>query len=209
MNDSKRLEDWMMCNVDGMEKSPLTTLLWHEARAALKSGSSFLINHAMAAVDEVTNLDISALPSRRKRPVLTPAPPVGEVGSRPNGEPNQPETVTTLPSVRNNNRSGPQRSVPGQGQQCLVFVMGRADKHADSIVPSYGQISAGCGPNLGEDFAETHWPVVVKVKPHVVEGDLIQHLRDLADQLANHIKPEDLRRTLADNRRGFPKGESL
>ena len=50
-----------------------------------------------------------------------------------------------------------------------------------AINPSYGQISAGCGPNLREDFADTIWPVVVKVKPAVTKGDLIQHLRDLAD----------------------------
>ncbi len=41
------------------------------------------------------------------------------------------------------------------------------------------------------------WPVVVKVKLHVVEGDLIQHLRDLADVIESHPKPdhvEELRR---------------
>ncbi len=82
MNDSKRLEDWMMCNVDGLEKSPLTALLWHEARAALKSGSSFLINHAMAAVDELTSLDIAAQPSRRKQP--DPASPgLGQPARKP------------------------------------------------------------------------------------------------------------------------------
>ena len=53
---------------------------------------------------------------------------------------------------------------------------------------------------MNEDFAETIWPVVVKVKPHVVEGDLIQHLRDLADLIETHTKPEDLRRRLGDGR---------
>ncbi len=100
--------------------------------------------------------------------------------------------ATEVPWSRDDNPSGPRRSTPGQGQQCFIYVLGRADEHADSIVPSYGQISAGCGGNVGEDFAETAWPVVVKVKPHVTEGDLIQHLRDLADVIESIIKPEDL-----------------
>ena len=82
--------------------------------------------------------------------------------------------------------NGPRRSTPGQGEQCFIYVLGRADDHADSIVPSYGQISAGCGPNENEDFADTIWPVVVKVKDHVTEGDLIQHLRDLADLIESN-----------------------
>ena len=43
------------------------------------------------------------------------------------------------------------------------------------------------------------WPVVVKVKSRVVEGDLIQHLRDLADLIESHTKPEDLKCTLAES----------
>ncbi len=89
-----------------------------------------------------------------------------------------------------------ERSTSGQGQQCLIYVMGRADEHADSIVPSYGQISAGCGPNLREDFAETRWPMIVKVKPYVTENDLIQHLRDLADLIARHTEKKDMNLSL-------------
>ena len=89
--------------------------------------------------------------------------------------------VTKVPWPRDDKSSGPRRSIPGQGDQCLIYLLGRADDHADSIVPSYGQISAGCGPSPNEDFADTIWPVVVKVKPAVPKGDLIQHLRDLAD----------------------------
>ncbi len=89
-----------------------------------------------------------------------------------------------------------ERSTPGQGQQCFIYVMGRADEHADSIVPSYGQISAGCGPNLREDFAETRWPMIVKVKPYVTESDLVQHLQDLADLIARHTKKEDMNLSL-------------
>ncbi len=82
--------------------------------------------------------------------------------------------------------SGPQRSTPGQGQQCIIYMIGRADRFADSVVPGYGQISAGCGPSPNEDFADTNWPVIVKVKPTVTESDLIQHLRDLADAIEQY-----------------------
>ena len=104
--------------------------------------------------------------------------------------------VIKFPTAENDSSHGPQRSTPGQGEQCFIYVLGRADQYADSVVPSYGQISAGCGPNIREDFAETTWPVVVKVKPHVTERDLIQHLRDLADAIEEHTKPKDLQRTL-------------
>ncbi len=97
--------------------------------------------------------------------------------------------------------TGPRRSTPGQGEQCFIYVLGRADEHGDSIVPSYGRITAGCGPNENEDFSDTRWPVVVKVKPDVVEGDLVQHLRDLADLIEGHAKPGDKQRTLGDRQR--------
>jgi len=72
-------------------------------------------------------------------------------------------------------------------------MLGRADRFADSVVPGYGQISAGMGPSLNEDFADTIWPVIVKVKPAVTESDLIQHLRDLADAIEQH--PEEIRKS--------------
>ncbi len=80
-------------------------------------------------------------------------------------------------------KNGPRRAEPGQGDMVQIYVIGPADKHADSVVPGYGQISAGCGPNIGEDFAETRWPVVVKVKLDVPKRELAQHLRDLADTI--------------------------
>ncbi len=79
--------------------------------------------------------------------------------------------------------SGPKRTKPGQGNMVQIYVMGPADKHADSIVPCFGRISAGCGPNVGEDFSDTMWPVVVKVKLDVPKRELAQHLRDLADTI--------------------------
>ncbi len=95
---------------------------------------------------------------------------------------------TKVPWPRDDEPSGPRRSTPGQGQQCLIYMLGRADGFADSVVPSYGQISAGLGPSPNQDFADTIWPVIVKVKPAVTEGDLIQHLRDLADAIEQHTE---------------------
>ena len=95
---------------------------------------------------------------------------------------------TKVPWPRDDEPSGPRRSTPGQGQQCLIYMLGRADRFADSVVPGYGQISAGLGPSPNEDFANTIWPVIVKVKPAVTEDDLIQHLRDLADAIEQHTE---------------------
>lgn len=75
------------------------------------------------------------------------------------------------------------RSVPGKGEQVMIHVLGRADEHADCMVGQFGEISAGCGPMLGEDFAVTGWPVVVKAKQTVSNKDLVQHLRDLAKSI--------------------------
>ena len=93
---------------------------------------------------------------------------------------------------------GPHRSASGTGEPCFIYVLGRADQFADSIIPDFGQITAGCGPNLGEDFARTKWSVVVKIKPTVTEQDLIQHLRDLADLIDRHPTAETRQRPLAD-----------
>ena len=78
------------------------------------------------------------------------------------------------------------RTEPGKGKPVFIYVLGRASEYADSIVPAYGEISAGCGPNLREDFADCMWPVVIKVTPEVPEADLVQHLRDLADTIEQH-----------------------
>ena len=74
---------------------------------------------------------------------------------------------------------GPQRSRLGKGEDCLIYVLAGAEQ-ADSCVPRHGE-TAICGPNLGEDFANTRWPVVVKVKLGVSDLDLVNRLRDLAD----------------------------
>jgi hypothetical protein len=80
-------------------------------------------------------------------------------------------------------RAMPRRSEPGKGERVIIHVLGRADEHADCMVGQFGEISAGCGPMLGEDFAVTGWPVVVKAKQTVSNKDLVQHLRDLAKSI--------------------------
>ena len=88
-----------------------------------------------------------------------------------------------LPASNNN---GEQRSKPGSGEKVFVYVVGLAADFADSIVPAFGKISAGCGPNLREDFARCRWPVVVKVKMGISDSQLVRHLRDLADSIKRH-----------------------
>ena len=111
--------------------------------------------------------------------------------------------VATLPTAKQENTNGPHRSAAGNGDACYIYVLGQANEYADSIVPSYGKITAGCGPNLGEDYASTIWPVVVKIKPAVTEGNLIQHLRDLADLIEQHTTEEARQRPHAE--RGCPE----
>ena len=84
------------------------------------------------------------------------------------------------------NNNGEQRSEPGKAEKVWIYVVGTARDSADSIVPAFGEISAGCGPNLREDFAKCKWPVVVKVKTGVPSQQLVQHLRDLADLIERY-----------------------
>ena len=79
------------------------------------------------------------------------------------------------------------RSEPGYGGLVRIHVMGRADQFADDVVWPFGKISAGCGPNLGEDFSTSRWPVVVKVKREIPNSELVQHLRDLADAIQGFL----------------------
>ena len=93
--------------------------------------------------------------------------------------------------MRSENESGPFRSEPGKGERVNIHVIDHARNTEDDIVGTFGKISGGCGPTVGEDFADTHWPIVVKVKLSVSDSDLIQHLRDLADSIENNPAPAD------------------
>jgi hypothetical protein len=97
--------------------------------------------------------------------------------------------TTKTPWGRDDNCNGPRRSEPGKGDDCDIYALGRADKFADSCVPSYGRISAGMWKSRNEDFADTIWPVVVKVKLEVTDYELVQHLRDLANRIEEKYSP--------------------
>ena len=56
-------------------------------------------------------------------------------------------------------------SAPNKESVRSVYVLGPAAQYCDGGVGGYGQI-AMWGP-MGEDFADTHWPVVVKAKTDV------------------------------------------
>ena len=94
-----------------------------------------------------------------------------------------------MTTQREETNNGDCRSTPSKGEDVWIYVMGPAKDCADSIVPSFGEISAGCGPNLGEDFAKCIWPVTLKVKMGVPDQQLVRHLRDLADLIERHPKP--------------------
>ena len=77
-----------------------------------------------------------------------------------------------------------QRSEIGAGDRCRLILAGPAQGWADSLVPQFGS-TAICGPNIREDFAKTHWPIVVKAKTDLSPGEVATHLRDIADTLVN------------------------
>ena len=73
-----------------------------------------------------------------------------------------------------------QRSEIGAGDRCRVIVAGPAQRFSDSMVPAFRSTGI-CGPNIREDFAKTHWPIVVKAKLDMSPGEVATHLRDIAD----------------------------
>ena len=93
----------------------------------------------------------------------------------------------TMKTLRAGNNNDDRRTTPGEGENVWIYVMGTAQDYADSIVPAFGEISAGCGPNLREDFAKCIWPVTIKVKVDVSDQQLIQHLRDLAGVIESNL----------------------
>ncbi len=98
-------------------------------------------------------------------------------------------TINNQDSPEERREIGGDRSEFGKGEKVWIYVLGPASEFADGIVPAFGKISAGCGPNLGEDFANCIWPVVVKVKTSIPDQKLVQHLRDLADSIERRPEP--------------------
>jgi hypothetical protein len=72
------------------------------------------------------------------------------------------------------------RSQSEKGEIIGIYLLGPAtEEFCDSYIGACGQ-TAVCGA-VGDDFANTVWPVVVKVKAEVTQAELSQYLRDLAD----------------------------
>ena len=68
------------------------------------------------------------------------------------------------------------------GEMIGIYLLGPAtEEFCDNYVGVHGQ-TAICG-SIGEDFANTAWPIVVKVKAEVTQAELSRHLRDLADAI--------------------------
>lgn len=73
------------------------------------------------------------------------------------------------------------RSIPVKADIVSIYMMGPAVEYCDSCIGGYRD-TAMCA-SQGEDFADTHWPVVVKAKADVTRSQLVQHLRDLAEAI--------------------------
>ncbi|MGE5443326.1 MAG: hypothetical protein ACM3SR_01835 [Ignavibacteriales bacterium] len=74
------------------------------------------------------------------------------------------------------------RSEPGKGEIVGIYLLD-STKICDSVIGAYNK-TALC-VSAGEDYADSVWPIVVKVKPVVSRSELSQHLRDLADAVDN------------------------
>ena len=72
---------------------------------------------------------------------------------------------------------GNKRSLPGKGDIIAIYVLGPDELCDGDSIMGYGK-TAICG-STGEDFSDSAWPVVVKVKAKVTKEQLIQHLSDL------------------------------
>ncbi len=70
------------------------------------------------------------------------------------------------------------RSEPGKGEVVGIYTLDNTDC-CDSVVGAFNK-TALCY-SAGEDYADSEWPIVVKVKAKVSRSELSQHLRDLAD----------------------------
>lgn len=70
-----------------------------------------------------------------------------------------------------------------KNEQVGIYVLGPAKDHCDDVIGSFGT-TAICA-SQGDDYASTHWPVVVKAKAAVSREELATQLRDLAGSVEN------------------------
>lgn len=76
----------------------------------------------------------------------------------------------------NPNNSSARRSAPGRGELVRLYLV-----DIERVDRGYTDEDSGLQGGLGEDFADTVWPVVVKAKRSVNAADLVRSLRTLAD----------------------------
>ncbi len=73
------------------------------------------------------------------------------------------------------------RSVPNRGEQCGLYVLGNSSPVGRPLVTRFNETVMCAGQ--GEDYSNSAWPIVVKVKRGVGAEQLARHLEDLAAQV--------------------------
>ncbi len=74
----------------------------------------------------------------------------------------------------------PGRSSPGEGDPVAIHLV-----NPKAIRKGWSGLDSGVqGPNIGEDYANSAWPIVVKVKKGVSQEDLVFGL----EELLNHVR---------------------
>ena len=73
-----------------------------------------------------------------------------------------------------------ERSVAGRGARCGIYLMDTAEQWAGDEF--YGEIrgEVAISGSVDEDYAASHWPVILKVHEGVTREDLCRYLRALA-----------------------------
>lgn len=75
------------------------------------------------------------------------------------------------------------RNLPGQGELITLYVINEANAKAEGFAWEDVLVAT-----TNEDFAVCRWPVVVKVKQHVTEAELLRNLLYLASVLEQAIQ---------------------
>ena len=125
------------------------------------------LENLVSAIDQGFFMNPGTAPTLYWRWTGTIPPGMRPDGGSPYGSVDQGETLGTG-----------RRSSAGSGKECGIYLMDRADRwtRPDFYGRIHGQTAVSA--SLGEDFAVTHWPIVVKVHPEVSRETLRMHLSD-------------------------------
>jgi hypothetical protein len=77
------------------------------------------------------------------------------------------------------------RSVVGAGPECGLYLMDEASRRGMDGFYGRFQGRTAISAAVGEDFALTHWPLVVKAHPEVTRERAVQYLGDLLTSVRN------------------------